>query len=752
MGMLTSVALGAGMAGAEDAVGWITPLTTGNYYWNDADNWEHGVVNGVFGSNLSGSGKTYPTVLITGDVALTHGLNFSYTNSEQYLTFCGESSAHTLTLGDDILVALMGSTGKGQIAFGTTDSTKNLNLDLNGNRTFRLDTTGFCAYGAIYGGDLRVTGDAANNAHLTLSGNDGHIDAAAKVTFTTGRGLFITEKSLYLKGCPRAGDVRLESGYLMYEGTDKGEATEDSIARLTLAPGANGGGLVRFQNYGSSSYKAAHLSIGEIVREEETMLDVHTANSTLGAGVVGTAGSVNVTVDNGVAAVGSGTFGTPTAPVVPWARGSVVASQTTDQRYSSLVTYEPEKGFRLLDSETEYEAYTGGYTGSVVTAGANVCVIPDGVVDFRGNCTVNSILLSSTDTWKYLVATNGTLTVTSGAVDMSSGLDNLVLNANLDFGDRTGYITSYSQKRRYLEGTITGSAGVVYADQIIRSRNAGAPLAVSAQALYTGNAYINGYVAANSADAVPHGAGKGDFYVNGRFQPTVGGGVTVNGLYGRGKIDYANSYLSGFTFGGNDANGDFSGEISSTQTGKLPVTKIGAGCQRLGGDVSIAGSPFAINAGTLIVDGAVAASEVTVAENATLGGSGTFEPLVTLKDGAILEAGSKENGKFTVACNGGLAFHGDASLNLVCRDRETVGRVDVAGGVAFAEGRKVTVNILLDEGIKLRGGRTHVVLTSTQPLALASLRRGSGCGRLSLSEDNLQLLMCVSDGLCLVIR
>ena len=58
--------------------GWVSPLTTEEWNWDDPANWYQGVINGVFGPELVGSGKTYPKILFREDTDLPNGLTIKY--------------------------------------------------------------------------------------------------------------------------------------------------------------------------------------------------------------------------------------------------------------------------------------------------------------------------------------------------------------------------------------------------------------------------------------------------------------------------------------------------------------------------------------------------------------------------------------------------------------------------------------------------------------------------------------------------
>ena len=97
----------------------------------------------------------------------------------------------------------------------------------------------------------------------------------------------------------------------------------------------------------------------------------------------------------------------------------------------------------------------------------------------------------------------------------------------------------------------------------------------------------------------------------------------------------------------------------------------------------------------------------------------------------------------------GLTLQGDATLNLVYKDNLTVGGITLVG--ALPEGKKITVNVALGAGEKLKS-KQHVIVESTEQLHIANFKRGENCGNLKLSADGKQLLMTVQSGLALYLR
>jgi autotransporter-associated beta strand protein len=146
------------------------------------------------------------------------------------------------------------------------------------------------------------------------------------------------------------------------------------------------------------------------------------------------------------------------------------------------------------------------------------------------------------------------------------------------------------------------------------------------QGQVTGGSHANEDWTANKADLnVQAGANFSGVEANVRVDALTGGGTIQSGYPGAG--------YQHFTFGVDDGSGTFDGVLAN---GSAPgnFVKAGSGTQTLNGDNTYTGATT-VSAGTLHVDGSIAASSMTtVAPGAMLCGSGSVGPL-TLQGGTI---------------------------------------------------------------------------------------------------------------------
>jgi autotransporter-associated beta strand protein len=118
--------------------------------------------------------------------------------------------------------------------------------------------------------------------------------------------------------------------------------------------------------------------------------------------------------------------------------------------------------------------------------------------------------------------------------------------------------------------------------------------------------------------------------------------------------------------------------VISELNGPRPLEKIGAGALILAAANTYTG-PTTVSAGTLVVNGSIASSAVTVNSGATLSGTGTVGGL-TINSGATFAPG---NSPGTMTVQGNLAFQSGA-LYVVQINSSTASSTNVTGSAALA--------------------------------------------------------------------
>jgi outer membrane autotransporter protein len=183
---------------------------------------------------------------------------------------------------------------------------------------------------------------------------------------------------------------------------------------------------------------------------------------------------------------------------------------------------------------------------------------------------------------------------------------------------------------------------------------------------------------------------------------------SIGSLAGAGSVTLGAATL---TTGNDNTSTTFSGTLSGTGG----LAKIGIGALTLSGISSYSGTTAA-NAGTLIVNGSIASSAVTVNSGATLSGTGTVGGL-TINNGGTFAPGNSP-GTMTVA--GNLAFQSGA-LYVVQINSSTASSTNVTGSAAlagtvqaaFAAGSYATRTYTILSAVGGLGGTTFNALSTS---------------------------------------
>ena len=188
------------------------------------------------------------------------------------------------------------------------------------------------------------------------------------------------------------------------------------------------------------------------------------------------------------------------------------------------------------------------------------------------------------------------------------------------------------------------------------------------------------------------------FVINGTFQPRNAGNTIQLGQFsGSGTLAGPQSNAGTgdtlYVIGGNNADANFSGTISSNTTvagSSVLVSKIGSGTLTLGGVNTYTGTTT-VSAGTLLVNGTNASSPIVVTNSlSTLGGTGQIGGAVTVYSSGVLAPGVGV---------GTLNLAGDLTLNAATLRFDLANVTTVGGGV--------------NDLIALAGGNLNLTGTST---------------------------------------
>jgi outer membrane autotransporter protein len=329
-----------------------------------------------------------------------------------------------------------------------------------------------------------------------------------------------------------------------------------------------------------------------------------------------------------------------------------------------------------------------------------------------------------------LTATNtysGGTTISAGTLAVSADANLGSTSGGLSFGGGTlQYLAGFTSNRGVtlnagggtfdtngngatLSGTIGGIGGL--------SKIGTGTLTLSGISTYSGATAVNaGTLQAGAANAF---AQSSAFTVaSGATLDLASFNQTIGSLAGAGSVTLGTATL---TTNGDNTSTTYSGAMSGTGG----LTKIGTGTLTLSGISTYSGAT-AVNAGTLIVNGSIANSPVTVNSGAMLAGTGTVGA-TTINSGGTFAPG---NSPGTMTVNGNLAFQSGA-IYLVQVNPATASSSNVTAGgnatlsgtvqAAFASGAYIsrTYTILSAAG-GLNGTTFNTLTTSNLPAGFAA--------------------------------
>ncbi|HEY9249048.1 MAG TPA: autotransporter-associated beta strand repeat-containing protein [Rariglobus sp.] len=534
----------------------------GNGLVDDTTNWSGGIINGVFAPTITGANLALQTA---GDVTFSSGLTFSHANEWSLTIEPTTTTTRTFTLGGNINVDIAGNaatTGTKVIRLGSSANSRPIVLDLNGGtRTFAINSAlsatangrdTFILWGDIKNGSVIKTGGGSLELNNALSMSGDFIQEAGYTQLLNTSSLQSVNK-LVVGGL---------NGRFVLKSSASNRINDSAAIHLA-------GGIFGFQTVGTSienlgsvylqgarsamglTYGTLHMA--EIVRDPySTLALVGTSNNRFGSGT----NKITVGSDANILASltgGSGSNGSTTLKVLPWATSSTAISNSFtdafDSRYygadQGFVTYTTSGGFRPLDKTTEYAASLVAATNAT----DNVRLTADETL--AANQTINSLFLDKATATHTLNLGGQTLTVSSGAV-ASGNIATAISNGTLNFGTKTGYIMT-GRAANSISANLAGSGGVVFAmtpDQT---------LTLTGASSYTGRTVVNsGTLVIGASNVLPSGTAvrvdkTGTLRVNSGFTQLISA-ISGSGTVSLGS---ATSQLNIGTSVANSANGVF---------------------------------------------------------------------------------------------------------------------------------------------------------------------------------------------------
>ena len=693
--------LGAIMAPACLFAGWL-PTGGGDFYYTNTANWADGVINDVYDAAFTS--KVTQNILFDDSYDFKNGITFTHPG-EITTVFRGQGGNVTVRLLGDIEINKSANGSKGSLTFGSNTDGQHLDIDLGGaKRTIHNANLDVYLRNTFFNGDLRIQN--GNWAYLSGAGGipAGTLEVAPASTV-------VLDSSVNKDtGATRAASVRLTRSTLLARGNTGADSTE-TIAGPIVVDGSEGGCSFISLNGGSGHTELLTAT----ALEREPWVPVSISGATLGA-ADGSGAVARFKLGTAPVLVGgSGAAGSTDISIVPGMVGSKNYRSEGHVDYSlSFLTYDSATGFRPLDLDTEFVQETDFPVGQ--TTAANVRVANGSSTVVSSETTINALLLQGAynNPTETTVSGVGPLHVTSGQIIIGyHGQKTPIISVPVDFGTATGFIEYPQGKGSSMSGSISGSAGVVFYQASMATTGAG--LVLTGTHTWTGDTYIQSQLEVDD-NALPGGTRTGDIYLNSIL--FVNGG-TYNGLNGCGSLRRRHSGNGTISFGDNNADGDFTGDVTQNK-GKFTIRKIGTGTQRFACASMTGLNGVAVDAGTLILDGTLNESSVTVADGASFGGNGSIAA-------------------------GGVSF-GEGCKFVVRVDGGEPSCLDVSGAVA---GSQIVVDATVLSG---KWREAQCVLKSGEAIS-ATFKRGEGIGSLELRGNGTELWATPKrDGFAVVIR
>jgi autotransporter-associated beta strand protein len=278
------------------------------------------------------------------------------------------------------------------------------------------------------------------------------------------------------------------------------------------------------------------------------------------------------------------------------------------------------------------------------------------------------------------------LVLKGGALFVSGGAGTSTFARGIRVDAASGFATNSTGVGQIMDltGAITGSGGITrYSNALSGSNSSDVRLSGDLSG-YTGilentgnngNAVMTIQTTATSGGAwklsggtlklnttndthIANGVGKSDLLMNGGTLDMNSKSETINGLSGatgtvRNNLAASTATL---TVGDGDATATFDGPIING-SGTVALTKIGGGVQTLGGSSTYTGDTL-VDAGTLLINGSLGATAVTVDSDARIGGDGTLGGTLHFNVGADFQFSTTQ----TLTVNGASVTFGGFSI------------------------------------------------------------------------------------------
>jgi fibronectin-binding autotransporter adhesin len=610
------------------------------------------------GTNTFGSSSITGGVLQLGGGGTTGSLATGSSISIDSGASLAFNRSNAVTQGTDFSTAAISGLGS-LIQNGTGILTLNAANTFSGGVTIKSGTVAGTNSATAFGSGTITIGDTAGSANSTLENSNG-LNIANAITVASGNTGTASVVNNGTSTATFSGAATLNHDLAVSATSTGGITLTGNISGTgTLTNSSTGAGTV-FLNTGTVTGSVA-------LRQNSTMsvLDLQMANSATG-GVFIDAGAI--LLHNVDAAIGSGNAvalgavsGSADAEIRAannsrtWSMGTLTVNSGSGARtitsYAGGVSGTFNPSSIVLNNNLTFQAQATFALGSASTATLA------GAVTGTGNITLASYSTYS-DTSSHLTLSgaqnqSGTITVANPQSYSPSYANNGAVTISGALGSGiTNVIQNSATNVLNLNGTNTSFAGSL-------TINAGSVLLGNANAL-------------NANNTVSVGSGA--------ILNLNGNSNTIAGLTGSGTVTNTATSAKTLTLGGSGTY-SFDGTIADGATaGNMAVTKDGTGTMTLTNTNTYTGTTT-VGGGTLVVNGSIADSAMTVQTTGVLTGTGTLGSSLTVKSTGVVNAGTVGTINTTASVTGatnfesGSIFSWDLSADGATGDKLTTGSV-----------------------------------------------------------------------------
>lgn len=688
-----------------------------------------------FGASTAGSA----TITNTGDVAFfaaSSAGNATIINSNN-LFFDGTSTAGSATISNN-----------GTVYFRDASTGSNATITNSGTLRFLdVSTGGNAAIINQAGGTVDISGVDTSMTAGSIAGAGDFILGSNRLI--VGSNDLSTEVSGVISGAggkldkTGAGTLTLTGANTYTGGTTITSASSSSRSTLQLGTASRAGsilGSVSVGNWSTLAVVNADMSGTTIANTSGyvTFYNTSTAgsatitNDTFGSlsfNNASTAGSATIANDGGLVFVDASTAGSATIinnGNLQFEQNSTAGSATITNNNDIYFSGSSTAGGANITNNTNMVFYQNSSSG-------NATIVNNGSLYFHDTSTAGSATITNTGSLEFSGAS------TAGTAAITNNNDMFFVNAST-----AGTATITNNSSLAFGGTSTaGSATIANTGSLTFSGSSSAGSAT----ITNGGAMLFSHLSnAGSANIINNGildfvqgatAGNAALINDGIVNFTASTGPAGDRRLSAGSIAGTGSYILGantLTVGSNNLSTTVSGVISGTGS----LVKTGTGTLTLINTNTYTGATI-VNAGSLVVNGSIASSNVTVNAGATLGGNGTIG-VTTITSGGTLAPG---NSIGTLNVTGNLTF-GSGAFYRVEVSPSAADRTNVTG-VATLTGATVQVVPLMG---RFRS-QTYTILNASGGLsgtfagltAIGSFSPGARNPHLTYDANNVFLVL-----------